>query len=250
MSIHTDACFTNIEVTQNIICNDQVFVDLHRNILEANVVECNTLRYRNLEVIGGSSETRSLFTESFTTMPQQQQQQDPFIERLQGDDNVYEEEIGSVVVGGQFNEASGEYSVCVGGKYNECAGKDAVVVGGQENQARGECSVYMGVSAIAAHDRSFVWNADGDVPAETTANHQFMVGGNLLFKLADSSSIKTHMVPEGYACWCWDTARNTICLKTKQNSVMYKTNLETLVHEIKVNIDEAGVATLVNPDDS
>ena len=77
-----------------------------------------------------------------------------------------------------------------------------------------------------------------------------MVGGNLLFKLADSSSIKTHMVPEGYACWCWDTARNTICLKTKQNSVMYKTNLETLVHEIKVNIDEAGVATLVNPDDS
>lgn len=249
MSIPTDACFTNIEVTQNIICNDQVLVDLHRNILAANVVECRTLRYRNLEVIDGLAETRDLFT----VMPQQQilsVPQDPFIERLQGEDNVYEEEIGSVVVGGQFNEASGEYSVCVGGKYNECAGKDAVVVGGQENQARGECSVSMGVSAIATHDRTFVWNADNDVPAETTADNQFMVGGPLLFKLPDSVSIKTHMVPDGYACWCWDSARNTLCLKTKQTNVFYKTTLDTLVHEIQVNIDETGVATLVNPDDS
>lgn len=247
MSIPSDACFTNIEVTQNIICNDQVLVDLHRNILAANVVECSTLRYRNLEVIDGSSDTRSLFTPQpqLLSVPQ-----DPFIDRLQGEDNVYEEEIGSVVVGGQFNEASGEYAVCVGGKYNECAGKDAVVVGGQENQARGECSVSMGVSAIAAHDRTFVWNADDNVPAETTADGQFVVGGNLLFKLPDSVSIKTHMVPDGYACWCWDSVRNTLCLKTKQNNVFYKTTLDTLVHEIQVNIDESGVATLVNPDDS
>jgi hypothetical protein len=248
MSIPTDACFTNVDVTHNIICNDQVLVDPQRNIWGANVVECNTLRYRNLEAVDGASDTRSLFF----TEPQpflSSNEQDPLLERLYGEDNVYTEEIGAVAIGGQFNEASGEYSVCLGGKYNESAGKDAVVVGGRENQAHGDCSLSMGTSALATHDRTFVWNSDVDVPAETTADNQFMVGGNLLFKLPESSTIKTHMVPEGYACWCWDVSRNTLCLKTKQKNIFYKTNMETLVHEIKVNIDGTSV-TLVNPDDS
>lgn len=256
MSVLTDACFTNLEVTKNIICNDQVLVDTDRNILGANVVECNTLRYRNLEVSDGtSSATRDLFS-TFTTIttatPTTNDNNLLWTERSQGDQNVYSEEIGALTVGGQMNEASGEYAVCVGGRYNESAGIDAVVVGGRENQATGECSISMGVSAMATHDRSFVWNANIDTPAETTSEGQFMVGADmLLFKLPDSTSIKTHMVPEGYACWCWDTARNTLCLKTKQQNVFYKTHLETLVHEIQVKIEpETGNVILVNPDDS
>lgn len=255
MSVLTDACFTNLEVTKNIICNDKVLIDPDRNILGANVVECNTLRYRNLEVSDSSaSANRDLF--SFPVLSSSSQQAtvstnyDMLLERLQGDQNVYSEEIGAVTLGGRFNEASGEYAVCVGGHYNECAGTDAVVVGGRENQSNGECSVAMGVSAMATHDRSFVWNANDDSPAETTSEGQFMIGADLLFKLPDSTTIKTHMVPEGYACWCWDTARNTLCLKTKQQNVFYKTNLDTLVHEIQVKIDDNLNVTLVNPDDS
>lgn len=249
MSVLTDACFTNIEVTKNIICNDQVLVDTNRNILGANVVECNTLRYRNLEVSDGTeSAARDLFPTFTTTVDTDTM----LLERVQGDQNVYSEEIGALTLGGQLNEASGEYAVCVGGRYNECAGTDAVVVGGRENQATGECSISMGMSAMATHDRSFVWNANIETPAETTSEGQFMVGADMfLFKLPNSTDIKTHMVPEGYACWCWDTARNTLCLKTKQQNMFYKTHLETLVHEIQVKIDpETGNVILVNPDDS
>lgn len=253
--ILTDACFTNMEVTKNIICNDQVFVDNHRNIWSANVIECNTLRYRNLEAATGVTGERGVvFNGSpsvFGAVGLSSSDGDhDIIERVQGDQNVHSEEIGALALGGQLNEASGEYAVCIGGRYNEAAGKDGVVVGGRENQSVGECSAAMGVAAMAMHDRSFVWNSDDDHPARTTADGQFVVGADaFLFKLPDSAAIKTHMVPNGYACWCWDASRNTICLKTKQTDTFYKTNLDTLVHEIKVVIDNDHVA-LINPDDS
>ena len=249
--ILTDACFTNLEVTKNIICNDRVLVDVDRNILGANVVECNTLRYRNLEGIE-SDQNRSLFggfTDSVQVFGETSLSGAGVLERVQGDQNVHSEEIGALALGGQFNEASGEYAVCVGGRFNEAAGKDSVAVGGRENQSVGDCSSAMGVSAMALHDRSFVWNSDADQPVQTTADGQFVVGADILFKLPDSKTIQTHMVPNGYACWCWDASRNTLCLKTKQNETFYKTNIDTLVHEIKVVIDENKVA-LINPDDS
>lgn len=250
--ILTDACFTNVEVTKNIIFNDEVLVDTHRNILGANVVDCNTLRYRNLVSIDvDDTQDRSLpgvfsvgVGGTLSTLDSD------IVERVQGDQNVHSEEIGALALGGKLNEASGEYAVCLGGRYNEAAGNDAVVLGGRENQSTGDCSAALGLAAMAIHDRSFVWSSNGEQPAQTTADGQFVVGADaLMFKLPDSTSIKTHMVPDGYACWCWDSSRNTLCLKTKQNNTFYKTNMETLVHEIKVNIDESAV-TLVNPDDS
>lgn len=251
--ILTDACFTNLEITQKIICNDRVLVDTQRNIVGANVIECNTLIYRNLQVADGEqTETaaRSLFSPVVSTVPTFDSNSE-YIDRLQGDQNVWSEEIGSVTVGGQLNEASGEYSASVGGRYNESSGNDSVTLGGRENQSIGDCSVTMGASSIAQHDRTFVWNANVESPASTTANEQFVVGGNLVFKLPLSNSVKTHTLPDGYACWCWDQTRNTLCLKTKQNNVFYKTNLDTLVHEIKVDINpETNTVTLINPDDS
>lgn len=246
--ILTDACFTNVEFTKNIICNDEVLVDTHRNIT-GNVVECNTLRYRNLVAVGVDDTQDRSFLPGAGVFSLSAGSDSDLVERVQGDQNIHSEEIGALALGGQFNEASGEYAVCLGGRYNEAAGNDGVVLGGRENQSAGDCSAAMGVAAMAMHDRSFVWSSNGEQPAQTTADGQFMVGADLMFKLPDSTSIKTHMVPDGYACWCWDSSRNTLCLKTKQNDTFYKTNMETLVHEIKVHIDDSGV-TLVNPDDS
>jgi hypothetical protein len=248
--ILTDACFTNVEVTKNIIVNDEVLVDTHRNITGANVIECNTLRYRNLVDISVEDDAQDRSFPNVFSVGGFGTSDSDIIERVQGDQNVHSEEIGALALGGQFNEASGEYAVCLGGRYNEAAGNDGVVLGGRENQSTGDCSAAMGMAAMAIHDRSFVWSSNGEQPAQTTADGQFMVGADaLVFKLPDSTSIKTHMIPDKYACWCWDSSRNTLCLKTKQNNTFYKTNMETLVHEIKVNIDDSGV-NLVNPDDS
>ena len=243
--ILSDAAFTNVEITKNIIFRDNVLIDSNRNI-HANVIECNTLSCKNFDI------PNSIVTNSRGIDSTSGSSSHHLFETFQGDQNISSEEVGALVVGGQFNESSGEYSVCIGGRYNESVGNESITVGGRENQSTGDCSVSMGASSVALHDNTFVWNANTDYPIETTMSKQCMIGcdNGLFFKLPLSRNIKTHLVPEGFACWCWDDQLNTLCLKTKQNNTLYKTNLNTLVHEISVNVSPTtGSVQLINPDD-
>lgn len=257
--ILSDAAFTTVEITDNLYFRKELLVDENRNI-HANVVHCNTLMYTNLAQSNGVSSTpimsmdRDLFVAGTNPSPQTllAPSHMELLDKLQGDQNVHSEEVGAVVIGGQFNEASGAYSTCVGGQYNEASGHQSICMGGVENQAVGECATAMGVTSTAMHDNTFVWNGNADQPLETTATKQCMIGcdNGLFFKLPKSTDIKTHLVPDGFACWCWDEAHKTLCLKTKQANTLYKTLLPTLVHEIQVGIDPStGTVQLINPDD-
>lgn len=263
--ILSDAAFSTVEITENFYFRQKLLIDSQRNI-HANAVYCNTLVYNNLEHSGGivatQNNTRGFTGSAFDVydpvsegrnLQDLQDLKADLFEKLQGDQNVHSEEIGAIAIGGQFSEASGEYAMCLGGKYNEASGKQSVSLGGVENQAIGECSVAMGVTSIALHDHSLVWNSNPNTIVETTNSKQVMVGcdNGLFFKLPKSTDIKTHIVPEGFACWCWDHDHNTLCLKTKQNDVLYKTLLPSLVHDIKVQINPLnGNVVLLNPDDS
>jgi hypothetical protein len=267
--ILSDAAFSTVEITENFYFRQKLLIDSQRNI-HANAVYCNTLVYNNLEhssggIVATQSNTRGFTGSAFDVYDNNKEQNfnlnvegrnlhiHDMIEKLQGDQNVHSEEVGAIAIGGQFSEASGEYAMCLGGKYNEASGKQSVSLGGVENQAIGECSVAMGVTSIALHDHSLVWNSNPNTIVETTDSKQVMVGcdNGLFFKLPKSTDIKTHIVPDGFACWCWDHDHNTLCLKTKQNDVLYKTLLPSLVHDIKVQINPLnGNVVLVNPDDS
>lgn len=254
----SDAAFTAVEITENLYFRQKILVDSHRNV-HANVMYCNTLVYNNLEhasggIIATPNNLRGFVGSAFDVYdPSMEGRKVDMFEKIQGDQNVHSEEIGAIALGGQFNEASGEYAMCLGGKYNEASGGQSVSLGGLENQAVGECSVAMGVTSIALHDHCLVWNSNPDTPVETTHSKQVVIGcdNGLFFKLPNSTTIKTHIVPDGFACWCWDHENATLCLKTKQNNVLYKTLLPSLVHDIKVQISPSdGKVVLVNPDDS
>lgn len=240
--ILSDAAFTNVEITKNIIFKDDVLVDGNRNVF-ANVITCNLLKYTNLEHTEGTTTTRGATTGFGNfTFTQFQQEQGGF-------ENPKTIE---PTLGGHLNEASGEHSVAIGGQYNESTGSDSITLGGRENQAIGDSSIALGVASIASHDNTLVWNSDADTPVESTGTGQCVIGceNGMFFKLPKSRDIKTHIVPEGFACWCWDDTINSLCLKTKQNNILYKTNMRTLEHEIQVKINpETGSAILVNPDD-
>lgn len=234
--ILTDAAFTNLEITENLFFRDRTFIDRERNI-NAKTVTCDTISCKNIHiedgVVNDAQEFLNLstgrgFGTATTVLPQPQP--------------------------GFNNEPLGGHAACVGGTYNEALGDASVTVGGTENQALGENAVAMGASAIARHSNSFVWNPNRTVPLESTKESQCVLGseGGLLFKLPRSSDIQTHMVPEGFACWCWDEKRNTLMLKTKQHNTMYKSSLDTLENELTVGLSAANDRvefTLNNPDE-
>jgi hypothetical protein len=228
--ILTDAAFTNVEITENLFFRDRTFIDKDMNI-NAKTVKCDYIECRNIHIKDAVVNDPSTFLNLTRDFP-------------------------PTDLTKSTNEASGEDAVCLGGVYNEALGERSVTVGGSENQAAGESAIAMGSAAFASHAHALVWNTDPDQPLETTADKQCMLAsdGGLFFKLPLSSDVKTHQIPEGFACWCWDTERGTVALKTKQQNVLYKTHLETLEHEIAVGIlpaDDGEVRVLIqNPDDS
>jgi hypothetical protein len=230
--ILTDAAFTNLEITESLFFRDRTFIDRERNI-NAKTVTCDTISCKNIHIQDGVVDN----AQAFLNLP-----------------NTREFETSTTTKLLDFNEPTGgANATCVGGMYNEAVGDASVTVGGAENQAIGENAVAMGVSAIARHSNSFVWNPDKEVPLESTKEAQCVLGseGGLLFKLPKSSDIQTHMVPEGFACWCWDEKRQTLMLKTKQQNTMYKSSLDTLEHELTVGLSAANDRvefTLNNPD--
>lgn len=239
--ILTDAAFTNLEITENLFFRDRIFIDRERNI-NAKTVTCDLLSCKNIHIQDGVVDN----AQGFLNLPNNNNNNN-------NDRGFFDVEAKNPVAP-DFNEPLGTHATCVGGMYNEAVGDASVTVGGVENQALGENAVAMGASAIARHSNSFVWNPNQTVPLESTKEAQCVLGseGGLLFKLPKSSDIQTHMVPEGFACWCWDEKRNTLTLKTKQRNVMYKSSLDTLENELTVGlsaVNDRVEFTLNNPDE-
>ena len=234
MEILTDAAFTNVEITNRLIFRDETFIDSERNI-NAKTVNCEFLSCRNIHIEDAVVND----PENFLNLTR----------KINIEPNTKTIELDN------FNEPLGDHAVCVGGRYNEALGQDSVTVGGQENQASGESSIAMGHSAFAKHDNSLVFNTSTS-PVESTAARQclFASDGGLLFKLPKSHDMMTHMIPEGYACWCWDPVTKQVIMKTKQDGVFYKTFLEeTNEHELKVSLNTDGDTVqmnVINPDHS
>jgi hypothetical protein len=238
MEILTDAAFTNVEITDRLIFRDKTFIDSDRN-LNAKTIHCDFLSCRNIHIEDAVVNDPTNFLNRAVTSELLYKDHKDHKDHKDLDDQ---------------NEALGEHAACLGGKYNEALGSKSVTLGGEENQASGEDAVAMGRAAFAKHDQSMVWNT-GTEPLESTAPKQclFASDGGMFFKLPRSTDVPTHMMPEGFACWCWDETRQTLMLKTKQKNVMYKTTLDTLQHEVSVSLtpnEETGRVELKlnNPD--
>lgn len=215
MEILTDAAFTNVEITGDLIFRDRTFIDRDRN-LNAKTIHCDFLRCRNIEildaVVGDPLNFLNLNAETAAR--------------------------GVITALPETNEALGEHAACLGGSYNEALGDRAVTLGGEENQAAGASSIAAGQAAFAKHANSWVWNTSGETPLESTAPKQCMFAsdGGMFFKLPRTNEVQTHMMPEGFACWCWDPTTQTVVLKTKQRNTMYKTSMDTMQNELSVSL--------------
>jgi hypothetical protein len=234
--ILTDAAFSNLEVTENLFFRNRNFIDQDMNV-HANTIHCDFIRCRNIHIEDAVVNDPSNF--------------------LNRSRDIQQQRVVSDVSETSRNDASGEHAACLGGTFNEALGDRSVTVAGQENMATGSDAIAMGVAAFAKHDQTLVWNTNPEQPLETTRDKQCMLAsdGGMFFKLPLSTDVQTHMMPEGFACWCWDAEKRTVALKTKQQNVLYKTHLDTLEHELRVSLldpDDANGVRLVlhNPDDS
>ena len=240
-----DAVFTNVEITKNIVHNGKVILDFENATLYVDNIITSNITGQDLggirEISGGLSALSSITpdAELYTE-----------VHKLKGDRNVQQKL--SLAIGGVLNESKGEHAATIGGSYNESAGFLSTTIGGSENKVYGDCSVAMGRNTNCNHNNSFVFNSEHN-ELETTMDNQFMIGSNVFFKLPVSSDIKTHHIPDGFACWCWDPLTKKVTLKTKQSDTMYKTQLETEEDTIKINLDflsKGHIQTFVqNPDD-
>lgn len=250
--ILTDAKYTIVEATEGLYVNNSLIVDKFSTI-RINALNANVIYYNHL-VQNPSSNSIGSINLDRSFQPQTSNQ--PFLPEspewllsLQGVNNISYTD--STTIGGLQNEASGEHSVCVGGNGNETSGICSIALGGSDNRTIGDNSVACGKNSIAVHENTFVFNTS-DQPVLTTSDSQFIINATrgMFFKLPVSSTIRTDHVSEGFAVWCWDEEANTLCLKTKQNKTLYKSTIPTLKHEIKVVIDDDGIARLINPDHS
>jgi hypothetical protein len=84
--------------------------------------------------------------------------------------------IGTSVLGGMLNQATGNYAVVGGGRENLSSGGQAVVHGGRSNEARGNRSAVLGgASNIARAANSTI---SGGANNETTGTNSSVSGGN------------------------------------------------------------------------
>jgi hypothetical protein len=247
--IFKDNVYSNLEVKH------KIHVDtIHARLVVVDTIIANEINEENMNINmnGGTNFVpRGLgnFKESNNTTTAIN---DIFITSLIGEDNhLNEDNDNCVIIGGKINHISGSNSICVGGEGNEIQGNNSIILGGQDNQVNSNNSLAIGNNCINIHDHTLIFNGTEENVAKSTAPSQCVLGADngTMFKLPMSSAIKTNMIDEGFACICWDPLTNTVCVKTKQSNILYKTNLPTMVHEIRVEID--GMNTeLINPDDS
>ena len=239
MEIPSDMVFTNVEITQNIIHNGKVILDFVNSILYIDKIVTSNIAGQDLggirEISGGTPGLHSLnnFDTHASVLPFEDQDE---ILRLKGEHNVQNSR--SLAIGGELNESTGVYSSSLGGMYNESSGDNSITLGGLENKAYGKNCIAMGAYTHCNHDNTFMFNNNQDEELESTMDKQFMIGSEngVFFKLPSSSSIHTHHIPEGFACWCWDSKLKTTVLKTKQDNEMYKTIVPTDQDHLKIKL--------------
>ena len=82
---------------------------------------------------------------------------------------------GAGVGGGRGNIADGIYAAVGGGEGNYAGGSDSTIPGGNSNVATGTYSFAAGVSAMAGHFGTFVWNDNASGWFRSTTSGQFAV---------------------------------------------------------------------------
>jgi hypothetical protein len=249
----TDAKFSLLDLSDSLYINNSLTINkdkvLYVNEIYTNIIHYTYLKYEK-DTESVSSNTKS-FPHARNELPNPDisKVDHNIILSIQGINNVSYND--SVTIGGNQNEAIGKFSTCVGGNDNEANGSCSTTIGGSDNQSIGENSISCGKNSICIHDTSFVFNSSNE-SLKSTMDSQFIVGADngLMFRLPLSTTMRTDTIIEGFAVWCWDTHTNSLCLKTKQNNTLFKTNLETLKHELTLSLDENGLFSLNNPDDS
>jgi len=239
--IPTDVKYSYVDVTQNISINEDVFVDSLKNV-HCNEIRCTKLFTDEVHVL---TEVES--------MPRTSRSFNPAANEAEFTTN-HCTGTESLTLGGEFNEVQGNYSSILGGKENEVSGNYSTVIGGMNHQCIGDFSVCMGVNSVAQHDYSFVLNTDVRNQAVTTDSNQCILNATqgVFFRIPECDAVRTDHVSEGMACFVWDKSSKRICVKTKQNNVLYKACLPTIQNEIEVemNVDsfDRVFTTIKNPD--
>lgn len=235
--IANDAVFTNVEITDNIIHNGQVVFDFQNSTLYVDNIITSNIAGQDLggiRQIGASINSINPVSHVSAVLPIEDQDE---LLKLRGEHNL--QNANALAIGGELNESTGKYSSTLGGMYNECSGDLSVSLGGSENKAYGKNSVTMGVNTFCNHNNTFLFNTSEDTELESTMDKQFLIGSDngMMFKLPKSAQIQTHNIPEGFACWCWDTKLETVIMKTKQNGEMFKTIIPTNTDNIRVQLN-------------
>jgi hypothetical protein len=226
--ILTDAKYTHVDLTRTLSVNEHVVLDNNLN-MNVNDIVCNRLYYQQLLSSTLLEDTQSL-DRGFKFIPELANTPDT-----------------------SHNECDGLYSVTIGGFNNEVYGDASVTLGGCDNQCVGQFTTAMGVNSVAKHDHCMVWNGDKGTNVCTTNTNQivFNATNGMHFRLPLSNTVWDEHLANGFACFCWDSATDQMCVKTKQNDVVYKCSLHSPVHEIAVKLavtNDDIELTLKNPD--
>lgn len=228
----TDVKYSYIDVTRSISINEDVLVDSNKN-LHCNEIRCAKLYTDELHGTANEQTTRSF--DATTASSMREVDTNVFVTGASNHCTGF----GSFAVGGEHNEVQGKYSSILGGRENELDGNYSVILGGKGHQCLGNHSTCAGVNSVTEHDFSFILNTDLDHQAFTTNDQQCVLNASngTYVRLPLSDTIRTDHVREGMACFVWDDVSKSICLKTKQNNILYKTTLPTVKHEIGVELN-------------
>ena len=219
----TDAKFTNIAFTKNLVVNNSSVIDNKRNI-RCNDIVCNTLYYNTL-IDNYEENTRTL----------------PSLNRSVNFFESQDVHLNHITAGNSpnnpMNECDGDYSIILGGQYNECNSDYSVILSGSDNQCHGSHSVIMGNQSIGAHDHVLLWNGSSNSVISTLPSQCMFVSKNgLFFSLPDTRNIRNDHIPEGMACFCWDPVRKEAHIRTHQDGEYYKSPLTTTDNHVHVNM--------------
>ncbi len=158
---------------------------------------------------------------------------------------------GSAIGGGQLNIAAGSHAVVGGGTNNLATGDASVVAGGQDNVAQGRGSFAAGVSALAAHDGTFVWSDGSSGPFGTTAKNQFLIhaAGNVGIDTdtpTEKLTVQGNVAPAADATF--DLGSETLRWRTLYlgNLLDYQDNL-TFIHDGRTNLAVGTNGTVTVP---
>ena len=224
----TDAKYSHVDLTHTLSINEHIVLDHDKN-LNVNDIVCDRLFYQQLLSLEDAQPQDRGFIPDESAMS-----------RLSQPDDTH-------------NECEGQHSITVGGFNNEVYGDASAAIGGCDNQCVGHYTTTMGVNSVAKHDNCFVWNSDKGTNVCTTNTNQLVLNpiNGMHFRLPLSNTVLNEHLTNGFACFCWDPVASQMCVKTKQNDVVYKCNLHSAVNELTVQmnvVDDHIKLNLTNPD--